>query len=54
MAAKKLRGASAYKDVYINADLTEKERIQETEILEQKKVMRENLRMDSQKAYRYC
>ena len=48
MAAKKLRGASAYKDVYINAELTEKERIQEREIREQKKALRENLRMDSQ------
>ena len=47
MAAKKLVGASAYKYIYINADLTEKERIQEREIREQKKALLENLRMDS-------
>ena len=47
-AAKKLRTAPAFKDVYINADLTEKERIQEREIREQRRALRKNLRMDSQ------
>ena len=46
-AAKRLRGLSAFKDVYINADLTEKERMHEREIREHRKALRENLRMDS-------
>ena len=48
LAAKKLRSTTVYKDVFINADLTEKERIQEREIHEQKKILRENQRMESQ------
>ena len=48
LAAKKLRDASAYKEFYINADLTEKERIQEKEIRERKEALQENLRMDSE------
>ena len=46
-AAKRLRGFSAFKDVYINVNLAEKERIHEREIRAHRKALRENLSMDS-------